>query len=612
MTHPVPAAAGRSAVHDPATPIACGDISALLIDGAVRRICFKGVEVVRGLDCPIRDSSWRTEVPENVEESLETENGSAHLTRRFTTFNGALAAEFQVDFSSARIAATLTLQARRTVQTNRAGFSLLHPVIDVAGEAMTIIHPDGSKDATRFPELISPGQPAFDIAGLQHIVQGVQVDVAFGGEVFEMEDQRNWTDASYKTYCRPLGLPFPYAIEAGETVTQSVTIEAAGEPTALSDGAGGTEIIAFPKVAVAVDPAWSSDASQAILSAIPDPVRLLRVDVASPNLDQLGSIEGHVDLEVIVDDDGDMETELSGLATELTQQRVVVERVMAIPRAYLKSYQPTGDWPSGHGIADAARAAASAFPDAEIVVGMLTNFTEFNRHPPPSDIGDHVTYSTTAIVHAGDDRSVFETLEVLPQVHASARALSGARPIRLGLATIGMRSNPYGDAVAANPAMDRIAMTMDDPRQQTVFAAAFAVGAYAAAAESGIARIALAGAGGPFSTGVVTDSVFRAWPVHHVVSALSEMASGDPGETPPLPRGVAGVFARINGQDRALVANCTLDAHTVNVPSWSGVLMSETTDVSAPDWFEMAQPTAAGTFTLNPADVLFLSRKKNP
>lgn len=29
----------------------------------------------------------------------------------------------------------------------------------------------------------------------------------FEGDVFEMEDQRNWTDASYKTYCTPWGCP---------------------------------------------------------------------------------------------------------------------------------------------------------------------------------------------------------------------------------------------------------------------------------------------------------------------------------------------------------------------------------------------------------------------
>lgn len=48
-----------------------------------------------------------------------------------------------------------------------------------------------------------------DIAGLAHQVRGVTVGIDFSGETFEMEDQRNWTDASFKTYCRPLARPAP-------------------------------------------------------------------------------------------------------------------------------------------------------------------------------------------------------------------------------------------------------------------------------------------------------------------------------------------------------------------------------------------------------------------
>jgi hypothetical protein len=60
------------------------------------------------------------------------------------------------------------------------------------------------------------------------------------GDVFEMEDQRNWSDASYKTYVRPLALPWPYRIPAGETVTQRIVLDItdkrARPPAATSAG----------------------------------------------------------------------------------------------------------------------------------------------------------------------------------------------------------------------------------------------------------------------------------------------------------------------------------------------------------------------------------------
>ena len=62
------------------------------------------------------------------------------------------------------------------------------------------------------------------------------------GDVFEMEDQRNWSDASYKTYVRPLSLPWPYVMEQGVVNRQSVELSiernqgSAAEPSARQGG----------------------------------------------------------------------------------------------------------------------------------------------------------------------------------------------------------------------------------------------------------------------------------------------------------------------------------------------------------------------------------------
>ncbi|RUV28039.1 hypothetical protein EOB49_36060, partial [Mesorhizobium sp. M7A.F.Ca.MR.148.00.0.0] len=45
----------------------------------------------------------------------------------------------------------------------------------------------------------------------------------------EMEDQRNWSDASYKTYVRPLALPWPYVLPAGLPLRQTISLRIAGE-----------------------------------------------------------------------------------------------------------------------------------------------------------------------------------------------------------------------------------------------------------------------------------------------------------------------------------------------------------------------------------------------
>ena len=57
--------------------------------------------------------------------------------------------------------------------------------------------------------------------------------------MFETEDQRNWIDGSFKTFCTPLRLPFPVEIPAGTRVHQAVSLTISGpaERSPRSEGA---------------------------------------------------------------------------------------------------------------------------------------------------------------------------------------------------------------------------------------------------------------------------------------------------------------------------------------------------------------------------------------
>ena len=73
----------------------------------------------------------------------------------------------------------------------------------------------------------------FEIRSLKHTVMpGVTATVLMEGNKFEMEDHRNWMDASYKTYVCSLLDPWPYTLQKGEPFTQSITVTIEGKPTA--------------------------------------------------------------------------------------------------------------------------------------------------------------------------------------------------------------------------------------------------------------------------------------------------------------------------------------------------------------------------------------------
>ena len=86
-----------------------------------------------------------------------------------------------------------------------------------AGTDLEIGTPDGEVRRTDLPGgRSSPHQPAMDIRSLAWTLRRRRHDRdPFDGDVFEMEDQRNWTDASYKTYSTPLERPFPVVVPDG-------------------------------------------------------------------------------------------------------------------------------------------------------------------------------------------------------------------------------------------------------------------------------------------------------------------------------------------------------------------------------------------------------------
>lgn len=539
---PVDAIFGLAGPEPAPRDITAGDFSFTIADGAVRGIRFCGIEIVRGIDCPIRDQNWGTFSQTDVEEALNETGAGVNFRRKFNIDGDHLSGVLTVTAGGAGVlTARLVLQAHRDFTTNRAGFTLLHPIADVAGQVLTVTHADGCEEICHFPEAISPAQPVFDICRMHHRVGAIDVEIEFSGEIFEMEDQRNWTDASYKTYCRPLRLPMPYVIGAGDTITQQIQISArviagAGRPAAspaskparlAAVGAGQV----CPDILLAAGSGWiGNDGARSGDFAGAQGVVARLEDHETGTEDWVGNLSAQVnrhaaycDFEIVVPDDADPAGHLARVAGNFSALGLAPRHVIAVPAAYMRSYQPVSDWPQGTSPEDCLAAAKKAFPDAKIGVGLLTNFTEVNRCRPKPGPGHYLTFSTTAIVHAADDRSVLETLEALPHLFATAGMFNGERDIRLGLVAIGMRTNPYGAGVAPNPEFRRLAMAMDDPRQQGLFAASFAVAATVIAAKAGCGALALAAPAGPFAM-MSADQIPTPNPLFHAVHGLSRLA----------------------------------------------------------------------------------------
>lgn len=552
-----------------------GPWSLTLEDGALRHITLHDHEAIRYIAFLVRDRDWGTLVPSlNNLEVAQTETALQITYDALFNCDGAkLVVRVSIYVGPERLVMSATGDAQGVFESNRAGFTVLHPIADVAGQPVNVRHTDGTSEDSAFPDLIAPWQPFMDIAALTHQVGNTQLCCGFHGDIFEMEDQRQWGDASFKTYNRPLALPWPYALEDGARLSQSVeltwTPRAAAPVVRTDEGKAGST---FPEMALVIGPQDALRlASQPSDVAIVNPQRLLcHLDAtlgetaqqfAAFSAAQMACPDQAFDLELICRFDADPEAELVSLATQMCDAGFAPDSVLVCPSVDRQSTPPGSDWPECPPLPDIHAAATRAFPGVTHGGGMVSFFPELNRKRPPLKTLDFVSHGLCPIVHAADDVSVMETLETIPHITRSARAIIGDKDYRIGPATIAMRQNPYGTRTIPNPDNERICMAHDDPRHRGAFGAAYVIGLACALAPAGLSVWTPAALYGP--RGVISDD--GQWPISAALKGLAQSA-GQKVHHARVRSGIAG--AHIG--DVKLRANLTAQAQpSLDAYGWS-------------------------------------------
>ena len=504
--------------------LTAGPLSVELDGGNLRYLRVGGVEVLRVLAFLVRDENWGTYIPTLSDLAVDQRADGFSVNYRAACRRGSQAMDYSARIEG-RADGSLLFTGEATPATDfltaRTGFVGLHPLRGVAGHALDVEHVDGTVETSTFPELVDPVQPFLNVRALTHeVMPGLKAVVRMQGDAFEMEDHRNWTDASFKTYVRPLALPWPYVLKAGETVRQKVTLTLVGD--ALATGAGGNAKATAKAIQVTlgretgdripiIGMGLPAEEIEATTSALPLFVR------AAPKLliCHFEPRQGHgrreleayrrlceksraaCELEVVVVSANAFDVELQQLAALVKEVGLKLSAVAVCPVGDLKSVLPGGDRPPAPPLADLYRAARAAFPGVTLGGGMFSFFTELNRKRPPADLLDFVHNGTCPIVHAADDRSVMETNEALPYQIATARSYIGRAAHRVGPSAIGCRDNPHGSTFTPNPDNQRICLVKADPRQRGLFGAAWMLGYVASLAPTGVEAITFGAPTGP-------------------------------------------------------------------------------------------------------------------
>ncbi|MER8828949.1 hypothetical protein NKH73_21665 [Mesorhizobium sp. M0938] len=584
---------GTPAVEAEPVRLRAGALTAEFVNGNLRTIRYGGVEVLRAIAYIVRDRDWGTYEPALTDLTVDqgADNFSVSYSASCVGPEGSrLGFRATIEASAdGQLVFDVSALPESDFETNRCGFCILHPIAGLAGNPVTVEHTDGSVVETKLPFLIDPWQPFKDLRAITHEVRpGVTAECRMEGDAFEMEDQRNWSDASYKTYVRPLALPWPYVLPAGETVRQKISLRMTGgdkvpavataaEPVRVELGEAGSLL---PDIGVIIYPD-EVDATLANLSTMSalgpqqlmfhyDPTRGHGLDALQSYARLAAAYPAKTTLECVVSCVGDLDAELSGVAGMVRQAGLKLSAIAVSPSVDRQSTPPGSAWPECPPLEDVYSAARRAFPDLRLGGGMFSYFTELNRKRVPADLLDFVTHCTCPIVHAADDLSVMQSLEALPFITASTRAIFGPKPYRIGPSTIAMRQNPYGGATKANPHNQRIAMADRDPRHAGLFAAAWTIGYAARVAPAGLEMLTLSSFSGPF--GVLAASgepvgegdvrpIFQAVQGLCELAGLAHVATSTSDETKVL--ALAGRSA--SGETVMWLANLTANDLTVDV-----------------------------------------------
>ncbi len=579
-----------------------GPLTAVLDNGGLRYIRYRGVEVLRGIAYLVRDKNWGTYTP--AIEGLKVRQGKDGFTVSYgaTCHDADQAIRYDAKIE-ARADGTLVFAATGTPATdfltNRTGFVVLHPLDGIVGKPVGVVHTHGKRENRKFPKFISPGQPIFEIRSLRHTVMaGVTATVLMEGNKFEMEDHRNWMDASYKTYVCSLRDPWPYTLAKGKPFTQTITLTVSGQPTkAAAKRAGGAIQISLggskgrlPAIGVGVPMGEARAAlAAADLIAVAGPAHFVcQIDGRQTGQAQAAAAFRElkertripVTLEIVLAAKEPAEKEVAGIAAALREGGLKPDAVAITQMHDLKSFQPGTPRPWGPSYEEMAAAARKTFPGLRLGGGMQSFFTEINRKPPPQGVFDFITHTVCPIVHAADDISVMETLESLPWIVASTRAMIGKSPYHIGPSGIPCRDNPYGAAVAANPHNGRVCLSDMDPRQRGLFAAAWNLGLVAAAARGVIDSVALGAATGPQGIIYRKADYPQPWfdgagasvyPAFHVLAGLAPASGAKRLEAvSSAPSQVAALAYRTRSASALWLANLTGERQKVKVNGFDG------------------------------------------
>ena len=554
-------------------------------------------EVLRGINAPVRNQNWATIAPQVSNLRVEQRNDSFQVT-----FDVACQRE-DIDFrwkgsisgtAVGEIEFTFDGEAHSTFRKNRIGFCVLHGP-SAAGQPWVLETVDGKESTGAFPKFISPHQPATNLQAITHeVAQGIRARVAFEGDIFEMEDQRNWTDASFKTYCTPLEIPYPVELARDTKITQKITI------SIDSNVPGGTDRESRQDFRHSTASDQNSSRASLHLTRQESALPLLGLQVSSEvddlthkQIERLNALNlDHLRVDLRLSEKSFVE-ELKRATRQAKSLSVPLQVVLgpgespdfdALLNELKELRPPVSYWLVRGGNPDDFRTArqllAPVAGGAKIGVTRVTNFVDLNRARPDDESIQALGFAINPQIHAFDNASIVETLPIHADAVSSARQFAGDRPLVIGPITMAPQLLDGVDQ-PGGPPMGGPLPTYVDSRQVEPFTAVWTLGSLKYLADAGahsatfFETIGWAGIMDADDVSARPDKFpsrpGEVFPVYHLLREIAEFKGGSVRQVDTSDNLAAvGLALHKPGRIRVFVGNLTGEVQTVTLRGLSG------------------------------------------
>jgi hypothetical protein len=400
-------------------------LAELVGEGWIGPVQCAGREVLRRIFVTVRDRNWQevsaTKFDAVVHEPTRTVRLSARHTSDLVDFEWQ--GELTVSEDGRELSFGFKGQALRDMEVCRLGLIVLHPVEGMVGSRITAsngaVEQTLTIDEQLAPQPIVEGIPGaitepFTRLRIERDDWG-NLDLSFDGESFELEDQRNWGDASFKTYCTPLRKGFPRAVKSGTSIAHGVRVRFVPR--------------AFPTIGCIRDLSRGVHEEDASWSHI-------HVDLTGKSLSDLRRM--------LESSSPARRWEIALEATPATQE---IEWWASLLRAHrervarLLFYGPGTSLPDASAIERWRDAlAGSAGKSIPLFAATRGYFVEFNRSIPFRAPIAGIAFPLTATVHSDDAETVMSNVTTIRAMAETGRRLTQVSEI--ALAPLALRYPP--------------------------------------------------------------------------------------------------------------------------------------------------------------------------